>query len=73
MRLSEVRQLDKRNYEYIKALNLIAHELIHDGEIISYNSSDKRDGFIHVKNDNIIYTLEIVGGDTCKSITWSKI
>lgn len=73
MRASELTKLSNRNYNYIKALNIIASELIHDGEIICKNMIFK--GSIGqyelvIKLDDIYYTLCMLKGDECVSITW---
>lgn len=72
MKQSELRQLTKENYEYIKALNIIATELIHNGEIIHDIRFKDSSSILVIKNDNIEYTLQMYGGDTCKCITWER-
>lgn len=72
MTISEVKQLTEQNYEYIKALAIIAVELIRDGEIISNARVGKDERVLAIKNDNILYKLHMYGGDTCKSITWER-
>lgn len=72
MTISEVKKLNEKNYEYIKALDIIAGELIHDGEIISDVRVGKCEAVLVIKNDNILYKLHMYGGDTCKSITWER-
>ena len=72
MTISELKQLSEQNYEIIKALGMIAGELIHDGEIISDTRVGKQESVLVIKNDNIFYKLHMYGGDTCKSITWER-
>lgn len=72
MTASELKQLNVDNYDYIKALNIIATELIHNGEIISDTRVEKYEAVLVIKNDNILYTLHICRGDICKSITWER-
>ncbi len=72
MTISEVKKLSEKNYEYIKALDIIAGELIHEGEIISDVRVGKREAVLVIKNDNILYKLHMYGDDTCKSITWER-
>lgn len=72
MTISDVRKLSEKNYEYIKTLDIIAGELIRDGEIISNVKIGKSEAVLVIKNDNILYKLHMYGGDTCKSITWER-
>lgn len=72
MTVSEVRKLSEDNYEYIKALDMIAGELIHNGEILSDTRLEKNESILVIKNDNIYYKLHMYRGDTCKSITWER-
>ena len=66
----ELRKLNRNNYEYIKALDMIALELIHDGEIISDDRIGYGESVLVIKNDNILYKLHMYSNDTCKAITW---
>ena len=70
MTATELSQLNEDNYEYIKALNIIATELIHKGEILSDTRVQKNESVLVIKNDNIYYKLHMYCGDTCKSISW---
>ena len=72
MTVSEIKQLTKQNYEFIKALAIISTELIRDGEIISDTRVGKDESVLVIKNDNIFYKLHMCRGDTCKSITWER-
>lgn len=64
-------KLDEQNYEFIKALDIIAHELIRDGEIISDKKTLKGESELVVKNDDILYELHMLRG-SCKSIAWES-
>ena len=74
MKHAEIVQLSKDNYEYIKALNIIATNLIQNGEIISYVRVDKFHTQVTVKNGDVMYMLLMYGnGDPdCKQITWER-
>ena len=69
MTFSEIRKLNENNYKYITALNLIAIDLIHDGEILSDKRIGKDKTELAVRSDNILYLLRMCG-NTCTTITW---